>query len=215
MEKRDNTEILTIEKSYEQKLNEVKTNLIKMIVNRNFINKENQEKRINEITKTEIEEFIIPLDNDTNYNTTIKDKKIYVKIFNYKITSTTKGTEIIDFIMKNLEKYKIMIVQDIDKKSERFISENSELFEIFKFSNLQINLVDHVLVSPHYCLTQEQAKKVKEAYNLNKKDMPFMLETDPMAKYYCMKNGDVCEIVRPSPTSGHSFTYRLVIKPKS
>jgi len=214
MDKSNNLEILSIEKSYEQRLNEVKTNITKMIVNRNFINRENQDKHINELIKTNKEDFIISLDNDSNYNTVITDKKIYIKIFNYKIISTTKGTEIIDFLMKNLDKYKILIVEDIDKKSERFIKENFSLFEIFKFSELQINLVDHVLVSPHYCLSQEKAEKVKEVYNMQKKDMPYMLETDPMAKYYSMKNGDICEIIRPSLTSGNSFNYRLVIKPK-
>ena len=44
-------ELLPIEKSYNQQLNEIKKNLIKMIVNRGFILKENEDTFIEKIIK--------------------------------------------------------------------------------------------------------------------------------------------------------------------
>ena len=207
-------ESLSIEKSFIQKSTDVKTNLIKMLVNRNLIDKKNQDSKIDKLIANQSLEFLIELDNDTNYNTTIQNKQIYIKIFNYQINTTTKGSEIVEFMKNNNNNYKILIVNDIDKKSEKFLNLLETEFELFKFNELQINLVDHVLVSPHICLTEEQATQVKEEYNMINKDIPFILDNDIVARYYRMKVGNICQIIRPSLTSGFSFNYRLVVKAK-
>ncbi len=113
-------ELLPIEKSNHQQLNEVKTNLIKMFVNRGFINTDNLQKTIDKLIKddNDDQEYIIPLDNESNYNTTIKNKKLFVKILDYKITSVNKNSPIGEFISKHDSEYKILIVQDINQKSE-------------------------------------------------------------------------------------------------
>lgn len=212
MEDIDN--IFPVEKSNSQKLNDVKTNLIKMLVNRNFINKENQKTKIKEFIENMADEIIIKLDNDTNYNSTIVNGEIIVKFFDYKITSTAKGSLVSEFIIKNSDRYKIFIVEDINNKSEKNIYSIDKLIEIFKFTEFQINIVDHVLVPSHSVLLPEEAETFLKDYNTKKKNMPLILTTDPIARYYNMKHGDICKIIRPSISSGESFYYRLVIKKK-
>ena len=34
-------------------------------------------------------------------------------------------------------------------------------------------------------------------------------KTDPMARYYNLKRGDMIKIIRPCPTSGVSIAYRI------
>ncbi len=209
-------ELLPIEKSNHQQLNEVKTNLIKMFANRGFINENNIQKIIEKIIKDDNDdkEYIIQLDNESNYNTIIKNKKIYVKIFDYKITSVNKNSPIGEFISKYDSEYKILIVQDINQKSENTIEGYETVSEVFKINQLMINIVDHVLVPKHIVLTKEETDAVLEAYRAKKRDMMLIRSTDAVAKYYNMKPGEIVKIIRPSVMTVEAPAYRLVIKSK-
>lgn len=209
-------ELLPIEKSNHQQLNEIKTNLIKMFSNRGFINKDNTNKYIEKLIKddNDDQEYIISLDNETNYNTTIKNKKLFIKIFDYKITSINKNSPIGEFISKFDSEYKILIVQDINQKSENIIDSYSTQSEVFKISQLMINIVDHVLVPKHIVLSKEETDKVLEAYRAKKRDMMLIRTTDAVAKYYNMKPGEIVKIIRPSIMTVEAPAYRLVIKSK-
>ena len=206
--------LLPVEKSNNQKLNDVKTNLIKMLVNRNFINRENEKNKIKELIENTSDEIIIKLDNISNYNTVITNGNIKIKFFDYKITSTAKGSLISEFIIKNNEDYKILIVEDINNKSEKNIYSYDSPIEIFKFTDLQMNIVDHELVPAHFVLLPDEAEIFLKEYNAKKKNMPLILTSDPIAKYYNMRHGNICKIIRPSVSSGESVYYRLVIKKK-
>ena len=94
-------ELLPAEKSYHQQVIDVKQTVIKMLVNRGFINVENKEKYMKKLIADENDdmEYIIQLDNDKNYNTHIPNKKIYIKIFDYKISSINKTSPIGEFII--------------------------------------------------------------------------------------------------------------------
>lgn len=209
-------ELLPIEKSHHQQLNEIKTNLIKMFSNRGFINTENIEKYIEKIIKddNDDQEYIIPLDNESNYNTTIKNKKLFIKIFDYKITSINKNSPIGEFISKFDSEYKILIVQDINQKSENIIDSYSTQSEVFKTSQLMINIVDHVLIPKHIVLSKEETDKVLEAYRAKKRDMMLIKTTDAVARYYNMQPGEIVKIIRPSVMTVEAPAYRLVIKSK-
>jgi DNA-directed RNA polymerase subunit H (RpoH/RPB5) len=209
-------ELLPIEKSHHQQLNDVKTNLIKMLINRNFIKKENENKYIDKIIKEENDdqEYIINLDNESNCNTIIKSKKIIIKILDYKISSIAKNSPIGEFILKNSKDYKIIIVQDINHKSENIIYSYDTPTEIFKLSELMINVVDHVLVPNHILLSKEDGHSVLQAYNAKKIQMPLIRSNDPIARYYNMKGGDIVKIIRPSVMTCEAPAYRLVIKSK-
>lgn len=208
-------ELLPIEKSFYQQINDVKTTLIKMLVNRKFINKENEDDYIKNLIQKENDdmEYIINLDNESNYNTTIKNKKIFVKIFDYKISSINVKSPIGEYISKYDKEYKIIIVNDINSKSENIIYNYDTNVEIFIFNKLQINIVDHVLVPQHIVLNLEEGNKVMESYRA-KKDMVLIRTTDVVARYFNMKPGEVVKIIRPSVLTCESVAYRLVIKSK-
>ena len=209
-------QLLPIEKSHHQQLNDIKKNIIIMFKNRGFIKEENVDKYIKKLISDENDdmEYIINLDYESNYNTTIKNKKVFIKMLDYKISSVNKNSPIGEFLSKFHDEYKYIIVENINQKSEKIISHYKTACEIFKTAELKINIVDHILVPKHIVLTQEESKFVLETYNAKKKDMPLISSTDPIARYYNMKADDICKIERPSVMTCITPFYRIVVKSK-
>ena len=209
-------ELLPTEKSHHQLLIDVKQTIIKIFVNRGFINIDNKEKYMKKLISNENEdmEYIIHLDNEKNYNTHIPNKKIYIKIFDYKISSINKTSQIGEFISKYDKEYKFIIVDDINPRSEDTIESYNTPIEVFKFDSLISDRTEHILVPQHIVLTEEESKKVMESYRANPRDMPLIRTNEVIAKYYNMKHGEIVKIIRPSPVTGESIAYRLVIKSK-
>ena len=63
----------------------------------------------------------------------------------------------------------------------------------------------------HILLTQEQKNQVHDEYNIPFNKYPKIFITDPMAKYYNARIGDLIKIIRPSSVSGYAVYYRYVI----
>ena len=209
-------QLLPIEKSHHLQLNEIKINIIKMFLHRGFIKKENFDKYVKKFISDENDdaEYVINIDIDTNYNTTIKNKKIYIKMLDYKISSVNKNSPIGEFLSKYHDEYKLLVVENINQKSEKIISHYKTACEIFKIAELKICIVEHILVPKHIVLTQEEAKIVLETYNAKQKDMPLILSNEPVARYYAMKPNDICKIERPSVMTCTTPFYRIVVKSK-
>ncbi len=207
-------ELVPIEKSVYQQINDVKTTIIKMFVNRGFIKRENLSKYVEKLIADENDdlEYVIDLDNSQNYNTEIKNKKVYIKIFNYKISSVSEKSPIGEFIKKYNKEFKFIVVQDITAKTEETINSYDTPVEIFKFNKLQSDVTEHVLVPLHEVLTKEEGENVLESYRARKRDMPLIRTNEDVAKYYNMKPGEIVRIHRPSPLTCEAIAYRLVIK---
>jgi DNA-directed RNA polymerase subunit H (RpoH/RPB5) len=208
-------QLLPIEKSNYQKINIIKTNIIKMFYHRGYIKEENLQKSIKKLVEQENDdyEYNLTLDVDTNYNTTIKDKQIIIKLFD-KISSINKTSPIGEFITKYNNMYKFIVVEDINSKSVKIISGYSTPCEIFKISELMLCIVEHTLVPNHKVLTKEEGEIVLNEYCARKRDMPLILTTDPVARFYNMKPDEICRITRPSILTVEAPFYRIVVKSK-
>jgi len=72
------------------------------------------------------------------------------------------------------------------------------------------NITHHEYVPKHILLSKEEEDEVLEKYNTSKNKLPKILRTDPIARYYGMKNDQICKIIRKSPEVGEYIYYRLV-----
>ena len=74
--------------------------------------------------------------------------------------------------------------------------------ELHSIDNLQYDPTEHVLVPEHSLVLSR--KKIKEKISL--KDLPKLMVTDVISKYYDFRKGDLVKITR-----NNDITYRLVV----
>ena len=86
--------------------------------------------------------------------------------------------------------------------------------ETFKIRSLGVNITKHTLVPHHTLMTKkEDIANLKKALGIqNLETLPIMSKSDPIAKYYGAKVGDLFKVVRYSKTAGCYTSFRYINK---
>lgn len=82
--------------------------------------------------------------------------------------------------------------------------------KIFHQASLMIDIGNHIFQPNFILLNSEQVKEVLQRYYTNINQLPILKVTDPIAKYYDFKVGDVVKIVPNNAKTGYHPRYRLV-----
>jgi DNA-directed RNA polymerase subunit H (RpoH/RPB5) len=204
------TRLVNIEINGKDKVKVLLLNTLKMLSNRGIFDKKNIDKVHNNLIKDISEEISYIVDTTKG--------KYSIKYLDTKISSS---------YMQRLKPFledetnKIIIVSDVNSKiykqfmeyeTSGNVNESSRTVEVFWDYELMIDLAAHDYVPEHSILTEEEEKEFFTQYDIKKKDMPKIKSTDPVARHYNMKPGQIIKILRPSETSGYSIYYRAVIQ---
>ena len=84
---------------------------------------------------------------------------------------------------------------------------------IFELAEVLINITKHVLVPKHEIISDENIiNDIVKQYNLRSRhQLPLILKTDPIARYFGMRPGQLAKITRISPSAAEYISYRCCV----
>lgn len=203
----DNKILFSVIKPDAEKIKIIIDNVLKMLGNRIFIDKngEKQPLLIPDKALKKIEDkgdgtYIIGADNGDNYA---------VKIVFQRISATGKQSIISEFFKEYANYKKIIIARDFNNKIADYVSRHHT--QIFKESTLLYDIITYRDQPKFELLSPSEMEKFKNEYNATDYTIKKILRSDPISKYYALRKGDIVRIIRPSPTSGEAIDYRIVM----
>lgn len=199
-------QLIPIEYSPEKQKEIIITNICKMLTERHLINPTNLDSYVSNILSNIRDDNIAKLTTDTD------DKQIYniVLLLEQKISTVSKTSAIGDYLYKNTKEHKIIIVNDITPRAHQVIQNSFPLIEVFLKREMMFNIIEHMYVPKHILLSDAETNQILKEYNVQKKELPRILLSDPISRYYNAKIGQIFKIIRTSETSGYSVYYRIV-----
>lgn len=158
--------------------------------------------------------YEIKCDHFENTITVVNDNLILIKIEEPKV-----GINSIKFISSSLDDYNVShaivlysnaITAFAKNGLSTFTNENKTV-EFFLYQELMYNVTKHSLVPQHTLLSDDQKKKILKTYKVTDKQVPCVLHTDPVSRYFNAKPGQMFKIIRDSDVSYKSIAYRVVV----
>jgi DNA-directed RNA polymerases I, II, and III subunit RPABC1 len=185
--------------------------VIEMLSDRGFIINEEYKNIDDETLKYLyfIKSYDIICKEHNNNTNKIYVKFIYINKIKPSVLKEYLSTLYTDTLNEETDKI-ILILQENPTNTIKKIADDNNC-EIFNINNLQINITKHRLVPKHSLATDEEVKTIIEKYNLRAiQQLPIILRTDPVIRYYNYPPNKVCKITRISKTSIKSVFYRYI-----
>ena len=96
----------------------------------------------------------------------------------------------------------------LEKSLAGLYDEYGYYIQVFNLDILQHNYTKNINVPRHRVLNDKEYEDLLQKFNARPEDLPVIKRLDPVAKYYAMKPGDICEIERKTESAGIGYYYR-------
>lgn len=186
-------------------IDKILLNVTKMLTERKVLLEKNLEKNTNNLIKQKNEERIFSIKSDTSTDV------YHIYIIYGKLTTIKKIPGLDTFLATSKGQHRIFIGDNISQKAFKQFLEIKKS-EVFFEYELLMNIIEHELQPKFELLTEDEKNRQFSEYDIEKKNMSKMFSTDPIARYYSAKSGDVFRIIRPSPFTIMGFHYRYVVE---
>tara|TARA_B100001063_G_scaffold6994_1_gene5288 strand:+ start:316 stop:951 length:636 start_codon:yes stop_codon:yes gene_type:complete len=150
------------------------------------------------------------------------NKKIY---FKYHLGTKIRNNHIYDYIEDLFNIDEILTQEDdliiitkekLNENLTNFLDilykKDNYYINVYNYNDFLYDILDNELVPPHRVMSGEEKQELMEKYNIiNNSQFPEISRFDPVSVIYCIRPGEVFEIIRSSPTSLQTKYYRLCI----
>ena len=147
-------------------------------------------------------------------------KTIYIK---YHLTTRLSPLHIYEYVddlfdieevLKNSDELIIISKDKVNQTTEDLVDQlyikDKKFVNIYDLNNYLFNILNHNAVPKHTILDQSEKDEVKKRYNIVKdSQFPEISRSDPVSKAIGLRPGELCKIIRSSPTAVESNYYRL------
>jgi DNA-directed RNA polymerase subunit H (RpoH/RPB5) len=174
-------------------------NVLKMLKRRKLIK---DDKKINDSIKPNSM-------NDTIFNFEENTIKYSINIVNAVLNSVASGSSLDDYLKTNINVKKFVILKEVGKKIIKQLQEYPNV-EYFTFLEMMEDVPSKHFIPEHRLLLESEKKIVDDKFGVI--NLPIILTTDFMARYFNAQKGDVMQITRLNRNSGISVVYRQVMK---
>ena len=147
--------------------------------------------------------------NDVIFNFEGNTIKYSINIINAVLNSVASGSSLDDYLKANINVKKFVILKEVGKKIIKQLQEYPNV-EYFTFLEMMEDVPSKHFIPEHRVLNDKEKKIVDDKFGTS--NLPVILTTDFMARYYNGQKGDVMQITRLNRNSGISVIYRQVLK---
>ncbi len=155
-----------------------------------------------------------------------KSVKIGREVIVKFIQGNMKVNDVLDIMLQLLEGKDYELILVFCDKSFTIHNENgrivlpdkihkleTERIQTFYYKHLIVNITSHKYVPKHVLIQNKmEINDILSLYSLNSvNELPAILKTDPICRYYNGKIGDIFRIFRSNKNDGFSIVYRSVI----
>ena len=196
------SDLSNIELNYKEIINTVTSNMCKLFVRRGYTDMNLETCKLDD-------NIIKEIHSNKTSNFTMNNMKISIQILNQEVKNISSNSPIDDYLSKNLDYHKFLIVRSFAKKTYKQVTNDYVNCEIFSIHEFLEDIPSKLFIPMHEIIRGAPKEELLNTFAI--KELGRIYSTDMMARYYGAVLNDVFRISRPNITSGNSIYYRVVV----
>ncbi|XP_076929602.1 DNA-directed RNA polymerase V subunit 5C-like [Bidens hawaiensis] len=139
-------------------------------------------------------------------------KKIVVVFAGPEEVNKAKATHILMSILNKDSLHRIIVIMEgkMNHYARKEFDSCAVKVETFPITELFVNITKHVTMPKHETLTAQEKEQLLVKFKIDENQIPHMLESDAIARYYGLEKKQVVKISYNSKMTGSFVTYRCV-----